>query len=97
LLAIVAQQLLPRADGAGRVPALEILIATPAVRDCLKDPTRLPEVKALMTEAQAKSGMQTFQQHLEELASVGTISSETAKAVGGIGERKARSRKGSQE
>ena len=41
LLAIVSQQLLPRADGVGRVAALEILIANPAIRECLKDPARV--------------------------------------------------------
>jgi twitching motility protein PilT len=97
LLAIVAQQLLPRADGAGRVPAVEILIANPAVRDCLKDPGRLGELKSVMAEAHARSGMQTFQQHLEELATAGTVSPETAKAVGGAGERKGKGRKGPPE
>ncbi len=95
VLAIVAQQLLPRVDSAGRVAAVEILIANPAVRDCLKDPARLSELKGLM--ADRKSGMQTFQQHVEELAATGVISAETAKAVGGVAERKGRGRKGSSE
>ena len=43
LVGIVAQQLLPRADGAGRVAAVEILIANAAIRDCLKDPARVVE------------------------------------------------------
>jgi twitching motility protein PilT len=97
LLAIVAQQLLPRADGNGRVAAVEILVANPTIRDCLKDPARLPELKHQISESQGKSGMQTFQQHVEELAVAGTISPETAKAVGGVAERKGRSRKGSSE
>jgi len=97
LLAIVAQQLLPRADGSGRVPAVEILVANPTIRDCLKDPSRLPELKGLIAESQGKSGMQTFQQHVEELAAAGTISPETARAVGGQSERKGRGRKGSGE
>ena len=50
LVGIVAQQLLPRADGAGRVAAVEVLIANPAVRDCLKDPARVVELKNMMTE-----------------------------------------------
>jgi twitching motility protein PilT len=95
VLAIVAQQLLPRAGGGGRAAALEILIANVAIRDCLKDPARLAELKGLMAERQG--GMQTFQQHIEELAAAGTISAETAKAVGGMAERKGKSRKGSGE
>jgi len=97
LRAIVAQQLLPRADG-GRVPAVEILIATPAIRECLRDPARLMELKGLMAQEYGKSGMQTFQQHVEELAADGVIAPETAKALGAAGpERKGRSGKGSAE
>ena len=94
LLAVVAQQLLPRADGPGRVPALEILLGTPAVRDTLKDPARLGELRNLMQEDRTKAGMQTFQQHVDELAGDGVISSETARAVGGTTERRSKPRKG---
>jgi twitching motility protein PilT len=97
LLAIISQQLLPRADGSGRVVAVEILISNPAIRDCLKDPARMGELRNLMAEGAARGGMQTFQQNVEELALAGTISSETAKAMGGVVERKARSRRGSSE
>lgn len=97
LLAIVSQQLLPRADGVGRVAAIEILIANPAIRECLKDPARVVELRSLMADGHGKSGMQTFQQALEELVSAGTISSETAKAVSGGVERKGKGRKGSSE
>jgi twitching motility protein PilT len=97
LLAIVSQQLLPRADGAGRVAAVEILIANPAVRDCLKDPARVVELRGLMADGRDSGGMQTFQQHVEELAGAGTISAETAKAVGGVAERRMKGRRGSGE
>jgi twitching motility protein PilT len=97
LLAIVSQQLLPRADGNGRVPAMEILIANPAIRECLKDPARVVELRALMADGHGKSGMQTFQQHLEELVAAGSISPETAKAVSGSVERKGKGRRGSSE
>jgi twitching motility protein PilT len=95
LVAIVAQQLLPRADGAGRVAAVEVLIANPAVRDCLKDPARVVEIRDHMTEGQ--SGMQTFQQHIVQLAEAGVISAETARAVSGGNERRGKGRKGSSE
>lgn len=97
LVAIISQQLLPRADGAGRVAAVEILIANAAIRDCLKDPARVVELRGLMAEGQGKGGMQTFQQHVEELGAAGVISAETAKAVGGMVERKGKGRKGSSE
>jgi twitching motility protein PilT len=95
LVAIVAQQLLPRADGAGRVAAVEVLIANPAIRDCLKDPARVVEIRDHMAEGQ--SGMQTFQQHIEQLAEAGAISAETARAVSGGNERRGKGRKGSSE
>jgi len=97
LVAIVAQQLLPRADGAGRVAAVEVLVATPAVRDAIKDPTRVVDLRPLMAEGRDSHGMQTFQQHVEELAAAGVISAETAKAVSGLSERKGKGRKGSAE
>ena len=51
----------------------------------------------MMAEGHGKGGMRTFQQHLEELVAAGTISPETAKAVSGNVERKAKGRKGSAE
>jgi twitching motility protein PilT len=99
LLAIVSQQLLPRADGGGRVAAVEVLVGNPAVRDCLKDPARIVEIRSLMAEGYGKSGMQTFQQSVDELTESGLISAETARAVGGSGppperREKERDRKG---
>ncbi len=80
--AVISQQLLPRAEGPGRVPALEILVTTPGVRACLKDPVRIVEVRSHMV-AGAVHGMHTFQQHVAELAGANLISLETARAVGG--------------
>src|SRR5713101_5594962 len=42
LQAVVSQRLLPRADGKGRAAALEILIATDAAREMIRDPNRVP-------------------------------------------------------
>jgi len=96
LCAIVAQQLLPGAQG-GRVPALEVLIATPENRELLRNPAELGEIKDAIADGYPKSGMQTFEQHIAELAERGLIASETAKALGAVPERKGRSRKGSSE
>jgi twitching motility protein PilT len=93
--AIVAQQLLPRVDG-GRVAAVEVMIATPENRELLRDPSRLGEVKSLIAEGYGRTGMQTFEQHITELAENEVISTETARALGG-GTRKGKGRKGSSE
>jgi Tfp pilus assembly pilus retraction ATPase PilT len=53
------------------------------VRDCLKDPARIVEIRNLMAEGYGKSGMQTFQQSVDELAESARISPETARAMGG--------------
>jgi twitching motility protein PilT len=79
--AIISQQLLPQKDEKGRVPAVEILIATPAIRECLKDPSRLPQVRKIMGSGQKELGTQTFQQHLEELVEADQISEETRRAA----------------
>ncbi|HEV2083942.1 MAG TPA: PilT/PilU family type 4a pilus ATPase [Gemmatimonadales bacterium] len=79
--AIVSQQLLPLKDDKGRVAAVEVLIATPAVRELLKDPIRVSQVKELMAESRKELGTQTFEQHLEELLEAEQITEETKRAA----------------
>jgi twitching motility protein PilT len=81
LRAIVSQQLLPEKDEKGRVPAIELLIATPAVRECLKDASRMGELCKLMADGRKQLGTQTFEQHLADLTDAGTITADTAKAA----------------
>ncbi|MFL5474085.1 MAG: type IV pilus twitching motility protein PilT [Gemmatimonadales bacterium] len=78
---IISQQLLPKKDDDGRVVAVEILVGTPAVRECLKDAERLSQVKRHMADARKDLGSQTFEQHLEELIEAGLITAETQKAA----------------
>lgn len=80
LLGILSQRLLPRADGQGRVLALEILLATPFIRDLLKDEEKTPQIKDAMQEDNIR-GMRTFDQHLVELYTQGLISLEDAEAA----------------
>jgi twitching motility protein PilT len=81
LRAIVSQQLLPEKDEKGRVPAVEVLLATPAVRDVLRDATRLSDLRKLMADGRKQHGTQTYHQHVQELIEAGLISDETAKAA----------------
>jgi twitching motility protein PilT len=79
--AVVSQQLLPRKDERGRVAAVEVLIATPAVRECLKDPRQAGQVKKLMADGHKELGSQTYEQHLEELLEAGQITPDTRRAA----------------
>ena len=79
--AIISQQLLPKKDDDGRVAAVEVLIATPAARECLKDPEKIAQVKRIMAEGRKDLGTQTFDQHLEELLEAGQITADTQRAA----------------
>ncbi len=81
LHAVISQRLLPRADGKGRVAALEIMIATAAIRDLIRDPARTAEIKDYIEEGRDQYGMQSFDQHLMELVDAGSVTFETARAA----------------
>ena len=67
LKAVVSMRLVPRADGHGRVPAVEVMIATPFIRDCImnKDKTKL--IHEAIAAGVSQYGMQTFDQSLFQL------------------------------
>lgn len=77
---IVAQQLVPRADGAGRVPVIEALLATPAVREAIRE-SRLGELAQAMASGDAD--MSSFTRHAQSLVDAGVITKETARMVQG--------------
>ncbi|NIT14121.1 MAG: PilT/PilU family type 4a pilus ATPase [Candidatus Dadabacteria bacterium] len=67
LKAIISQRLMPQADGKGRVPAAEVLIATARIKDCISDPTKTSEIRQAIEEGHLHYGMQTFDQCLYNL------------------------------
>ncbi|MGH2693273.1 MAG: PilT/PilU family type 4a pilus ATPase [Actinomycetota bacterium] len=73
---IVSQQLLPTSDRRGRVVAAEVLVATPAVRNLIRE----GKTHQIYTSMQAggKYGMQVMDQHLAELVRKGSVSYEMA-------------------
>lgn len=73
LRAVVAQALLPRKDGLGRVAAHEVLVGTPAVRNLIREHKSAQLLSAMQTGQQ--QGMQTMAQSLERLTRVGLIAS----------------------
>ena len=74
---IVCQALLPRADGKGRVVALEILVPTPAIRNLIRD-DKVHQIYSAMQAGQEKVGMQTMNQCLATLFQKRLITHETA-------------------
>jgi twitching motility protein PilU len=76
LRGIVAQQLIKRADGAGRYPAVEVLINTPLVQDFIRK-GEVHKIKALMRNSR-EQGMQTFDQALFDMYMSGKISYDDA-------------------
>jgi twitching motility protein PilT len=81
LHAVISQRLLPRADGKGRVAALEVMLVTETVRELMLDPDRIGSIRDFIAEGKEQYGMQTFDQHLEELVRAGTVTYEVALAA----------------
>ena len=78
LKAAVAQRLIPRVDGQSRVPAVEVLIATPFVRDCIVDKEKTHLIKGAIAQGTSQYGMQTFDQSIFSLFSQGLVTYEEA-------------------
>jgi twitching motility protein PilT len=74
---VVCQALLPKASGQGRVAALEILIATPAIRNLIRD-DKIHQIYVTMQAGQEKYGMQTMNQSLARLVERRVVSRDTA-------------------
>jgi len=67
LKAIISMRLIPRADGKGRVPAVEILINTATIRSCIEEPDKTRNIHDFIAEGVSQYGMQTFDQSLMSL------------------------------
>jgi len=78
---IVAQRLLPRADGHGMALAAEVLVGTGSVKESIKRPAGNPSLKELMTQGADLYGMMTFDQSIRSLAQRGIVATDVAKAA----------------
>jgi twitching motility protein PilT len=78
LRAVISQRLVARADGAGRVPAVEVLIATDRVRELITAPDGLLAIRDAIAQGQTPYRMQTFDQSLAALFEGGTVTFEEA-------------------
>jgi len=77
LEAVISQQLLPRADGKGRVLASELMITTPAIRNLIRE-DKIHQIYSQMQVGQTKHGMQTMNQALFTLFTRKQISLDDA-------------------
>ncbi len=77
---IVCQSLLPKANGTGRSAALEILVATPAIRNLIRE-DKVHQIYSTMQAGQEKYSMQTMNQALAKLMMSRVISREVGMAA----------------
>ncbi len=78
LRGIVSQRLVPRADGKGRVPAVEVLIANGRVYERIVDPDATVEIRDVIAEGEYY-GMQTFDQALVNMVKQGLVTEDDAR------------------
>jgi len=78
LRAVISQRLIPRRDGAGRVPAVEIMMSTPTIREFILDPTKTGLIHTAVAEGVTQYGMQTFDQSVMTLLRENIISEDEA-------------------
>ncbi len=80
LRGIISQRLIVKADGTGRVPAIEVMVMTGRIRDLILDPAQTHNMKTAIQEGDFY-GMQTFDQSLLNLFEKGLISMAEAQLV----------------
>ena len=78
LAAVISMRLVPRADGRGRVPAIEILVNSAAVADNIRDMNKALNIPDLIAEGGVSYGMQSFDQSLMRWLQEGTIAYDEA-------------------
>jgi twitching motility protein PilT len=77
---ILSQRLMPRADGQGMVPAVEVMVSTARIRECIAIKEKTSEVRDAIAVGHSSYGMQTFDQSLMALYRRGLITYEEALA-----------------
>ncbi len=74
--ACISMRLIPRKDGQGRVPAVEVMINTPYISECINDRERTLLIRDAIASGVSQYGMQTFDQSIYQLYKDGYISYE---------------------
>src|SRR5499427_544789 len=78
LKAVISQRLIPRADGDGRAPAVEVMISTAFIRDCIVDKEKTHLINSAIAAGTSQYGMQTFDQSIFGLLEQGLVSYDEA-------------------
>src|SRR3984893_10686806 len=78
LKAVVSQRLMPKADGKGRAPAVEVMVSTAFIRDCIVDKEKTHLIQGAIAAGTSQYGMQTFDQSIFGLFEQGLVSYEEA-------------------
>jgi twitching motility protein PilT len=64
LKAVVSQRLMPRSNGHGRIAAVEVMVATPFIRDAILDKDKTHSILSAIAAGTSQYGMQTFDQSI---------------------------------
>jgi twitching motility protein PilT len=75
---VISQRLVPRADGKGRVPAVEVMLGTARIRECIDDKDKTKSLNEAISQGFVSYGMQTFDQSLMKLYTSGMIAYDEA-------------------
>ncbi|HEV3139003.1 MAG TPA: type IV pilus twitching motility protein PilT [Vicinamibacterales bacterium] len=78
LKAVISQRLIPKADGKGRVAAVEVMIGTAFIRDCIVDKEKTHLIPGAIAAGTSQYGMQTFDQSIFQAFSQKQITYEEA-------------------
>jgi len=78
LKAIISQRLIPTKDGKGRVPAVEVMVSTGRIRECIEDKDKTKDIADAIAKGYTTYGMQTFDQSILNLLNKGLISHDEA-------------------
>jgi twitching motility protein PilT len=78
LRAVVSQRLVRKSDGVGRVPAVEVLISTGYIRDCIINPDKTRLIRDALAAGTSQYGMQTFDQSIFDLYSKNLVTLDEA-------------------
>jgi twitching motility protein PilT len=78
LRAVISMRLMRRSDTNGRVPAIEVMVVTEYIRNCIIDPEKTRMIRQAIAAGTSQYGMQTFDQSIFEHFKAGRVSYEDA-------------------